>query len=120
MCGRFTLRTPAKDLVGVFWLLHTAELPPRYNIAPTLPVAPLDTFGIGYDFIRYSPPVRDFAPFLLPIGNDQAIELFYNYAITPWFKGRRPAVPLRARQLIPLPGHIRFGRIGPDVLKTYG
>lgn len=46
---------------------------------------PLDTFGIGYTFTRYSSPVRDLAPVLLPIGNDQAVELFYNFAVTPWF-----------------------------------
>ncbi len=34
---------------------------------------------------QYSSPVQDFAPVLLPIGNDQAIELFYNFAVTPWF-----------------------------------
>jgi porin len=46
---------------------------------------PLDTFGVGYTFTRYSSPVRDFAPVLLPIDNDQAVELFYNIAVTPWF-----------------------------------
>jgi putative SOS response-associated peptidase YedK len=39
MCGRFTLRTPPKDLVEVFQLLQKLELMPRYNIAPTQPVA---------------------------------------------------------------------------------
>jgi len=35
MCGRFTLRTPARDLVEIFELLREPELSPRYNIAPT-------------------------------------------------------------------------------------
>jgi putative SOS response-associated peptidase YedK len=39
MCGRFTLRTPPKDLIEVFQLLRTLEMTPRYNIAPTQPVA---------------------------------------------------------------------------------
>jgi putative SOS response-associated peptidase YedK len=39
MCGRFTLRTNARDLVEVFQLLRTVELSPRYNIAPTQSVA---------------------------------------------------------------------------------
>src|SRR3984885_6551434 len=39
MCGRFTLRTPAHDLVEVFELLREPELSPRYNIAPTQNVA---------------------------------------------------------------------------------
>ncbi len=39
MCGRFTLRTPARDLVEVFELLREPEFSPRYNIAPTQNVA---------------------------------------------------------------------------------
>jgi len=39
MCGRFTLRTPASELVEIFRLVRSFELSPRYNIAPTQPVA---------------------------------------------------------------------------------
>src|ERR1700733_8566351 len=39
MCGRFTLRTPARDLVEIFELLREPELTPRYNITPTQNVA---------------------------------------------------------------------------------
>ncbi len=39
MCGRFTLRTPPKDLVEIFQVLRALEMPARYNIAPTQPVA---------------------------------------------------------------------------------
>src|ERR1700720_2696456 len=39
MCGRFTLRTAARDLVEVFELLREPELTPRFNIAPMQPVA---------------------------------------------------------------------------------
>ncbi len=39
MCGRFNLRTPAVELAEIFELLRTPELPPRFNIAPTQPVA---------------------------------------------------------------------------------
>lgn len=45
---------------------------------------PLDTFGIGYAFTQYSSPVQNLAPALLSIGDDQAVELFYNAAVTPW------------------------------------
>jgi porin len=55
-----------------------------YGSSP-ITTRPLDTFGVGYAFTRYSSPIRDFAPVLLPIDNDQAIELFYNIAVTPWF-----------------------------------
>jgi hypothetical protein len=39
MCGRFTLRSNASDLVEVFTLLREPELTPRFNIAPTTQVA---------------------------------------------------------------------------------
>ena len=39
MCGRFTLRTPVEDLADFFHLPDTPDLTPRYNIAPTQPVA---------------------------------------------------------------------------------
>jgi putative SOS response-associated peptidase YedK len=39
MCGRFTLRTPAKDIAELFRLADIPDLSPRYNIAPTQPVA---------------------------------------------------------------------------------
>jgi putative SOS response-associated peptidase YedK len=45
MCGRFTLRTPASDLVEIFHLLRMPELAPRYNIAPTQPVAAVRQIG---------------------------------------------------------------------------
>lgn len=47
---------------------------------------PLDTFGVGYSFVDYSGPVKNAAPILLPIQNDHAVEFFYNYAVTPWFR----------------------------------
>jgi putative SOS response-associated peptidase YedK len=39
MCGRFTLRTPSTQLAQQFRLPSVPDLPPRYNIAPTQPVA---------------------------------------------------------------------------------
>jgi porin len=47
---------------------------------------PQDTFGVGYSYSQYSGPVKNLAPVLFPIGNDQAVELFYNIAVTPWFR----------------------------------
>lgn len=37
MCGRFTLRTPAEQLMKLFDLVEAAPLKPRYNLAPTQP-----------------------------------------------------------------------------------
>ncbi len=39
MCGRYTLRTPVGDLARFFHLPETPDLAPRFNIAPTQPVA---------------------------------------------------------------------------------
>lgn len=39
MCGRFTLRTPVPDIAEAFGLGDLPPLTPRYNIAPTQPVA---------------------------------------------------------------------------------
>ncbi|MCB9136848.1 MAG: SOS response-associated peptidase [Caldilineaceae bacterium] len=39
MCGRFTLHTPADALATLFDLPEAPALAPRYNIAPTQPVA---------------------------------------------------------------------------------
>jgi porin len=46
---------------------------------------------------------------LLPIGNDQAVELFYNYAVTPWFRltpDLQVVFPARERTLPPNPQSI--------------
>src|SRR5262245_14753361 len=39
MCGRYTLRTPAKQIADTFGVLFNFDLPARYNIAPSQPVA---------------------------------------------------------------------------------
>jgi porin len=45
----------------------------------------LDTFGVGYFYLGLSDAVKDFAPRAFPIRDEQGVELFYNYAVTPWF-----------------------------------
>ena len=45
MCGRFTLRTPPRDIAELFRLVDVPELHPRYNIAPTQPVAAVRQIG---------------------------------------------------------------------------
>ena len=39
MCGRFTLTSPTEEIAGYFRVFVSAELQPRYNVAPTQPVA---------------------------------------------------------------------------------
>jgi len=46
---------------------------------------PLDTFGMGYTYTGLSNRVKELAPNLLPLDNEQAVELFYNAGVTPWF-----------------------------------
>ena len=65
---------------------------------------PLDTFGVGYAYTGYSTPVQTLAPFLLPVRNDQVVELFYNVAVTPWCRvtpNLQVLVPAREQTLPP-------------------
>jgi len=45
MCGRYTLRTSSTQLAENFQLLREHPLQPRYNIAPTQPVAAVRLAG---------------------------------------------------------------------------
>lgn len=68
---------------------------------------PNDTFGVGYAFVNYSTPIQQMAPALLPIGDDHVVELFYNIAITPWFRvtpDLQVLVPARQQTLALPPG----------------
>ena len=43
-----------------------------------------DTFGIGCYYVGVSEPLKDLAPRLLPLKDEQGVELYYNVAVTPW------------------------------------
>lgn len=45
MCGRFTLSQPATAIASTFQLSTIPELAPRYNIAPTQPIATILSAG---------------------------------------------------------------------------
>lgn len=47
---------------------------------------PLDSFGIGYFYLGLSDEVRNFAPRLLPLRDEQGVEAFYTIGVTPWCK----------------------------------
>lgn len=49
MCGRFTLKTPVAEIAEIFGVegMPEADLPARYNIAPTQPVAVVRGAGEG-------------------------------------------------------------------------
>ncbi len=59
-----------------------------FGLGGTSPIMsrPQDTFGAGYSFVGYTTPVQDIAPHVVPIHSDQAVEAFYNVAVTPWFR----------------------------------
>ncbi|WP_231616124.1 carbohydrate porin [Novipirellula artificiosorum] len=45
---------------------------------------PQDTFGIGYFYTGVSEPLKQIAPILLPLQDEQGVEMFYNVGVTPW------------------------------------
>lgn len=49
-----------------------------------LPGRDLDTFGVGYYYLGLSSGLRNLAPRLLPLRDEQGVEVFYNVAVTPW------------------------------------
>ena len=52
MCGRFSLFSPAPVLAEAFGLAGFPELAPRYNIAPTQPVAAVRSGEAGRQLVR--------------------------------------------------------------------
>ena len=52
MCGRFSLFSPAPVLAEAFDLAGLPELAPRYNIAPTQPVAAVRAGAAGRQLVR--------------------------------------------------------------------
>lgn len=79
---------------GVFGTLGVADdnpSPVRWfasaGLAGTSPIASRssDTFGAGYYYTGVSGALKDLAPVLLPLGDEQGVELYYNVAVTPWF-----------------------------------
>lgn len=65
---------------------------------------PLDTFGVGYFYVGVNDSVKNLAPALVPLQNEQGVELFYNYAVTPWLRitpDLQVVIPARERTLPP-------------------
>ena len=96
-----SIRRTRKRSWGVFTNIGVADNGPspircsvNAGLGGSSPISsrPLDTFGVGYSYVEYSALVKNIAPAVLPIGNDHAAELFYNYAVTPWFR-LTPDVP---------------------------
>jgi porin len=78
---------------GVFGNLGIADDNPSpirwfgsVGLAGASPIAgrSADTFGVGYFYTGVSGALKDLAPVLLPLGDDEGVELYYNVAMTPW------------------------------------
>ena len=54
MCGRYSLTTPVEAIARLFALDSRANLPPRYNIAPTqdVPIVRLDKAGQARELVQ--------------------------------------------------------------------
>lgn len=65
-----------------------------------IPGREYDTFGVGYAYTGYSSSFKNIAPRLLPLGDEQVVELFYNVAVTPWCRitpDFQVGIPIRER-----------------------
>lgn len=78
---------------GVFGNLGIADDNPspirwfgNVGVAGTSPIAgrSADTFGAGYFYTGVSGALKDLAPVLLPLGDEEGVELYYRIAVTPW------------------------------------
>lgn len=51
-----------------------------------VPNRPNDVFGVGYFYYNFSDELQDATAPLVNFDNEQGMEIFYNFAVTPWFK----------------------------------
>jgi porin len=51
-----------------------------------VPSRPLDSFGLGYYFYKFSDDLQDAVNPKIHFGDEQGFEAFYNLAATPWFR----------------------------------
>lgn len=79
---------------GVFGNLGLADVNPSpfrwfasigFGGSSPLPCRKLDTVGIGYYYLGLNDSLKQLAPRLLPLRDEQGVEAYYNAAVTPWF-----------------------------------
>lgn len=51
-----------------------------------IPGRPLDVFGLGYFYYDFSDDLQNATAPLVKFDDEQGLELFYNFAVTPWFR----------------------------------
>jgi porin len=45
-----------------------------------------DKFGLGGFYTGYSGELKDAINLLVPVSDESGVEIFYNYAVTPWLR----------------------------------
>ncbi len=115
MCGRFAITTPPDAVRAYFGYNEQPNFPPRYNIAPTQPVAiirmnmqarqfVLVRWGLVPSWMKEIPPSN-------PMINARAETLLEK----PSFK----KAAVRRRCLVPIDGYYEWKRAGGDSPKPY-
>jgi porin len=83
----------AQRMWGVFGNLGIADSNPSpvrwfatagISGASQIPGRKADTFGVAYFYLGVSQPLKDLAPILLPLRDEDGVELYYNVVVTPW------------------------------------
>jgi putative SOS response-associated peptidase YedK len=115
MCGRFTLRTPPGRLVEEFGLASEPDFAPRYNIAPTQPVAAVRLKGGQRELAMLNWGLVPFWAKDARIGNRNINARSETAAQKPMF---REAFRSR-RCLIPADGFYEWRKIGPKRKQPY-
>jgi putative SOS response-associated peptidase YedK len=109
MCGRFTLSTRPQAVATLFGLGAVPDLPPRYNLAPTQPLAVVRQGDAGRSFslMRWGlvPSWADD----LKIGNSLINARCETVAQKPAFR----TAFRRRRCLLPADGFYEWGQVGP-------
>ena len=49
-----------------------------------IPGRSLDNWGVGYYYAALSPYLKDSLAPIVTIGDEQGLEFFYDFAVTPW------------------------------------
>ena len=83
-----------KKIWGVFGNFGVSDGNPNparwfsnFGVSGTSPLQgrPQDSFGVGYYYLDVTDSLKDLAPNVLRLHNEQGVELYYNVAVTPWF-----------------------------------
>lgn len=75
---------------GNFGIADSNPSPVRWfasaGISGASPIAgrETDSFGIAYFYLGVSEPLKNLAPLLLPLRDEQGVELYYNVSLRPW------------------------------------